>query len=52
MKKISAEWLFFTVAGAVVATIAVDIFRKHKAQKLALENKAATPKEILIIDKL
>lgn len=52
MKKVNLEWVFFTVTGAILATIAVELYKKHKAQKLELENKAAIPKELLIIEKL
>jgi hypothetical protein len=52
MKKINLEWVFFTVSGAILTTIAIELYKKHKAQKLELKNKAAIPTELLIIEKL
>lgn len=52
MKKNYLEWAILTAGGAIVATLAVDAFRKHRAKQKEDKLKAAKPKEIVIIEKL
>jgi hypothetical protein len=52
MKQGTLQWLLYTVGGAIVGAIAVDYYRKHKADKEAAKVQAAKPDEIVIIEKL
>jgi hypothetical protein len=52
MKKITFEWVLFTVGGAILGAIAVDAYRKAKADAAKAKAEAAKPDEILLIEKL
>jgi hypothetical protein len=52
MKKLTFEWILFTVGGAIIGAIAVDAYRKAKAEAAKAEAEAAKPDEILLIEKL
>jgi hypothetical protein len=52
MKKGYLEWLLLTAGGAIIGAIAVEQYRKYKADKAAEALTAAKPKEIVIIEKL
>ena len=52
MKQGTLEWLLYTVGGAIVGAIAVDYYRKHKADKEAAKAQAAKPQEIVILENL
>jgi hypothetical protein len=52
MKKITFEWVLFTVGGAILGAIAVDAYRKAKADAAKAKAEAAKPDEIVIIEKL
>ena len=52
MKTNYFNWFIATAAGAIVGTIAVEAFKKHR-ERMAAEKAASTkPQEILIIEKL
>jgi hypothetical protein len=52
MKRNYLEWFLLTAGGALVGALAVDLYRKHKAAKEAVQAKSNVPKEFLIIEKL
>ena len=52
MKKGYLEWLLLTAGGAIIGAIAVEQYRKYKADKASEALKASKPKEIVIIDQL
>ena len=52
MKKDYLEWLLLTAGGAIIGVIAVERYRKYKADKAAEALKASKPKEIVIIEQL
>jgi hypothetical protein len=52
MKKLSLEWILFTVGGAILGAMAVDAYRKAKAEAAKAEAEAAKPDEIVIVEKL
>ncbi len=52
MKQGTLQWFLYTVGGAIVGAIAVDYYRKHKADKEAARLQAEKPKEIVILEKL
>jgi hypothetical protein len=52
MKQGTLQWLLYTVGGAIVGAIAVDYYRKHKADSAAAKAQAAKPQEIVILEKL
>lgn len=52
MKQGTLQWLLFTVGGALVGAIAVDYYRKYKADSAAAKAQAAKPDEIVILEKL
>jgi ABC-type hemin transport system substrate-binding protein len=52
MKKGYLEWLLLTAGGAIIGAIAVERYKKYRADKAAEALAAAKPKEIVIIEKL
>jgi len=52
MKQGTLQWLLYTIGGAIVGAIAVDYYRKNKADKEAARLQAEKPKEIVILEKL
>jgi hypothetical protein len=52
MRKITFEWVLFTVGGAIIGAIAVDAYRKAKEDAAKAKAEAAKPDEILLIEKL
>ena len=52
MKQGTLQWLLYTVGGAIVGAMAVDYYRKNKADKEAARLQAEKPKEIVILEKL
>ena len=52
MKTNYFNWFIATAAGAIVGTIAVEAFKKHRARMADEKARKAVPNEILIIDKL
>jgi hypothetical protein len=52
MRKITFEWVLFTVGGAILGAIAVDAYRKAKADAAKAKAEAAKPDEIVIVEKL
>ena len=52
MKQGTLEWFLFTIGGAIVGAVAVDYYRKYKADSAAAKAQAAKPDEIVILEKL
>lgn len=52
MKKLNLEFILFTVAGAILGTVAVEVYKKQKARAEAEKAKSQVPNELLIIEKL
>ena len=46
MKQGTLQWFLYTVGGAIVGAIAVDYYRKHKADKEAAKAQAAKLAEL------
>lgn len=52
MKQGTLQWFLFTIGGAIVGAVAVDYYRKYKADSAADKAQAAKPQEIVILEKL
>jgi len=52
MKQGTLQWFLFTIGGAIVGAMAVDYYRKYKADSAAAKAQAAKPQEIVILEKL
>jgi hypothetical protein len=52
MKQGTLQWFLFTIGGAIVGAVAVDYYRKYKADSAAAKAQAAKPDEIVILEKL
>jgi len=52
MKQGTLQWLLYTIGGAIVGAVAVDYYRKYKADSAAAKAQAAKPDEIVILEKL
>jgi len=52
MKQGTLQWFLFTIGGAIVGAVAVDYYRKYKADSAAAKAQAAKPQEIVILEKL
>jgi len=52
MKQGTLQWFLYTVGGAIVGAMAVDYYRKYKADKEAAKAQASKPQEIVILEKL
>lgn len=52
MKSNYLNWFIATAAGAIVGTIAVEAYKKHRARIAAEKAASSNPKEILILEKL
>jgi len=52
MKQGTLQWFLYTIGGAIVGAVAVDYYRKYKADSAAAKAQAAKPQEIVILEKL
>jgi hypothetical protein len=52
MKQGTLQWFLFTIGGAIVGAVAVDYYRKYKADSAAAKAQASKPQEIVILENL
>ena len=52
MKQGTLQWFLFTVGGAIIGAMAVDYYRKNKADREAAKEQAAKSNETIILENL